>query len=459
MAMNKEFSAGEESTAQKHVTTYRPPRDVLAVIHMIEKNGHQAYVVGGVCRSLRYISTNDADDLVFDLVTTASKEEIVKIFGERDCVLSKKGISYRSGRFTVIIEQLVDTDGNPTKSIEEDAKRRDFTVNALYMNSDSVIYDPTGLGLKHLNSRSIHFIGNPVESIMKDPVRLIRYLRFSGQKSFSGGENIEEVVIWKVMERVSEIPVAEFREEFLKSLGQAYDTGRILEDMRRTGVLELFLPELNKCWNFNQRVPEQKYFLHKHLIKTMEYLKEQLSIHGWKNEDILLAALLHGIGKPESAVYGKYGEVSYEGLKNKTLHMVNRILERLEFSMSSKEYILGLIEHNYKLHEPHTLRLFLEIGGRENSNFTDTDLILLYMSDLKACSDRGQSTYLSRFFNFPRIEVTFTDWDIREFLRYHCFEINDEDINNIRRIVKEYYMEKPNISHEEIEKKLSEVFW
>jgi poly(A) polymerase len=148
-------------------------------------------LVGGCVRKL--LSGEEIDDI--DIAVNLNPEEIKNILIENKIKFLETGISH--GTITVIIDKLkfelttlrkdTSTDGRYAdvefiSDWEIDAKRRDFTINAIYSNLKGEIYDPLG-GQKDLQNKVVKFIGDPNERIREDYLRILRYFRFYTQYS------------------------------------------------------------------------------------------------------------------------------------------------------------------------------------------------------------------------------------------------------------------------------------
>jgi len=148
-------------------------------------------LVGGCVRKL--LSGEEIDDI--DIAINLNPEEIKNILIENKIKFLETGISH--GTITVIIDKLkfelttlrkdTSTDGRHAdvefiSDWEIDAKRRDFTINAIYSNLKGEIYDPLG-GKKDLENKVVKFIGDPNERIREDYLRVLRYFRFYTQYS------------------------------------------------------------------------------------------------------------------------------------------------------------------------------------------------------------------------------------------------------------------------------------
>lgn len=175
--------------------------NALKVLNRLNSAGFQAYLVGGSVRDL-LLGTVPKD---FDITTNATPTQIKRLFRNariigrrfklvhiifhRDIieVATFRGNENNSG---IDVNQQTNERGmivrdNVYGTFEEDAWRRDFTVNSLYYNiEDASIVDLTG-GVNDIQSRKIRMIGNPVTRYQEDPVRMLRAVRFSAKLNFA----------------------------------------------------------------------------------------------------------------------------------------------------------------------------------------------------------------------------------------------------------------------------------
>ena len=163
------------------------------VILPIEAAGFKAYFVGGCVRD--ELTGKVPHD--YDLSTNATPDEINKIFGvteTRKANLYGVAMPIINGEQVEIATWRSDlTRGrHPTikfsNKIEDDAFRRDFTVNSLYEDKEGNIIDPTGRGIADIKSNTLSFVGNAVDRITEDPLRIFRYARFIASKGFKANE-------------------------------------------------------------------------------------------------------------------------------------------------------------------------------------------------------------------------------------------------------------------------------
>jgi poly(A) polymerase len=195
--------------------------DALCVMQKLRTAGYIAYLVGGSVRDL-LLHKNPKD---FDICTSAQPEEIKKIF--RNCILVGKRFRLAHIRFGKKIlevstfrsgdnelDELIVRD-NKWGTAKEDALRRDFTINALFYDSDSQsIIDYTG-GFEDIKKQTLRTIGQPFIRFRQDPVRMLRMLKFQARFGFT-------------IDDPSHIALLECRQEIMKS-----SPVRILEELLR----------------------------------------------------------------------------------------------------------------------------------------------------------------------------------------------------------------------------------
>ncbi|RMD46493.1 MAG: CCA tRNA nucleotidyltransferase, partial [Alphaproteobacteria bacterium] len=160
--------------------------DLRRVTGMLERAGHQAWIVGGAVRNA--LLGLDPGDI--DIATDARPERVMALAEAEGLRAVPTGFDH--GTVTVVsggrgfevttFRRDVATDGRRavvafSDRLEDDARRRDFTINALYLAPDGRLVDPVG-GLTDLRARRIRFIGDPATRIREDYLRILRFFRF-----------------------------------------------------------------------------------------------------------------------------------------------------------------------------------------------------------------------------------------------------------------------------------------
>ena len=160
------------------------PRKVVLIIKNLQRHGYEAYAVGGCVRDS--VLNRKPED--WDITTSAKPEQVKRIFrrtvdtgiehGTVTVLIGKDGFEVTTYR----VDGLYEDGRHPkevtfTNQLEEDLKRRDFTINAMAYNDEARLVDPFG-GMKDLNSHLIRCVGEPKERFSEDALRILRAVRF-----------------------------------------------------------------------------------------------------------------------------------------------------------------------------------------------------------------------------------------------------------------------------------------
>ena len=249
-------------------------KDALKVVDVLTKAGFETYLVGGCIRDLLL----DHKPKDFDIATSATPEQAHKLFkrsrliGRRFRLLhvmfsSRKFLevaTFRAGKVQATNNGVTLRD-NLYGSVEQDACRRDFTVNALYYDvAKSEVIDYVG-GLKDIKSSRIEMIGDPIERFEEDPVRMIRATRF---KVKLGADLSKEILgaIKKSAALLGNIPPARLFDECIKLFHNEKGL-ETFQQLEKLGLLKYL---------FGQT--QSTSFIEKALINTSQRIKEGKSV-------------------------------------------------------------------------------------------------------------------------------------------------------------------------------------
>ena len=232
------------------------PENVLKVLYRLHRSGYRAYLCGGSVRDL-LMGRTPKD---FDVVTDAHPAEVRRLFrnsriiGRRfrlvhiifqDQVVEVATVRREPERAVVVDEESDDfliTDDNTFGSPLQDARRRDFTINALFYNiADFSVIDYVG-GLEDLTVGRVRVIDNPDVRFREDPVRMMRAIEFASRLGFE----IEEGTYQGILRHRADILKASpprVSEEILELLRRGWSRGAI-RLMVDTALLEPLLPEI-----------------------------------------------------------------------------------------------------------------------------------------------------------------------------------------------------------------------
>ena len=324
-----------DSHAAKRIPPY-----VSEILSLIESSGHKAYVAGGAVRDI--VLGNIPHD--YDIATSAKPDETVSIF-------EKAGINYydnaaKHGTVTAVTsggDVEVTTfreDGSYSDmrrpdevvfktTIEEDVRRRDFTINAMYMDSEGKIYDPEG-GQEDCAKNLIRAVGNPDERFREDALRLLRAIRFCSRLGFE----IEPDTLRAMETHADELK--KISGERIATELTGIVTGKYAPKAIRTGcdILSVIIPEIGECKGFEQL---SKYHDRDVLEHTLDVLGYIPYVEGeGRDPELAMAALFHDLGKPACFRLDEDGVGHMKGHPRVSEEITMRVLNELK---CPKQYI------------------------------------------------------------------------------------------------------------------------
>ncbi len=163
--------------------------------NIFNKNGFRLYMIGSTSRD--YLLNNKIKD--YDFVTDAKPTDTLKFLKLNDTfakygVLNTKYDGINVDIVTLREELNYKDHRHPNEikfinDINKDYKRRDFTINAIYIDENYKIIDPTNSGVNDLHNRILRFIGDPLTRIKEDPLRILRAYRFIEEYNLNVDEN------------------------------------------------------------------------------------------------------------------------------------------------------------------------------------------------------------------------------------------------------------------------------
>lgn len=225
------------------------PEDVRSILSKLEREGYEAYVVGGCVRDT--LLGKEPED--WDITTSAKPEEIKKAF------VKTVDTGIKHGTVTVIINgngyevttYRIDgeyKDGRHpeevrfTRSLRDDLKRRDFTINAIAYNDSNGLKD-LFYGRSDLHNRIIRAVGNPDYRFKEDALRMMRAIRFSAQLGFNIDIETYHAII-RCSHLIKQVSVERIQTELTKTLMSV--NPEAVKEYQLTGLFIEILPEINK---------------------------------------------------------------------------------------------------------------------------------------------------------------------------------------------------------------------
>ena len=357
----------------------------LFIVKTLSDNGYVAYYCGGCVRDrLLGIEPND-----IDIATNARPEEIERLFDKTISVGKAFGViivvidgeefevatfrsdgQYSDGRHP---------DSVSFSNLEEDAKRRDLTINGMYYNPlDGRIIDVVG-GQTDLEQKVVRLIRNPTQTqrITEDKLRLLRVIRFASRFGFE----IEPETYIAVKEnagKINEVSTERIADEMTKIL-RVKDKRRAINLLFDTTLMHSILPEfvlmkgceqppqfhpegarVRKIFQMNdvnlgpfeifdiknlEHLDSTKYKMYpgdclEHTIVSLELLPEDAS------DTLLWGTFLHDIGKPLTQTFED--RIRFSGHDIKGFYLTEEILRRLKFSNDFIEHVCSLVKNHMK---------------------------------------------------------------------------------------------------------------
>jgi len=272
--------------------------EALKVLYRLHRHGFISYLVGGSVRDL-LLGKVPKD---FDVATNANLHEINVLFknsrtiGRRFRLVQ---VFFKGGKVIEVStfrshsefeEMRADEGGITTGSFgtpEEDALRRDITINGLFYNiSDFSIIDYVG-GIADIKQRVIRTIGDPNERFEQDPVRMIRVIRHAARTGFSIEEQTYEA-IFRHREEIRKCSPSRIRDEFLRDLREGVAEAS-LKLMLQTGLLFSLFPDLQRIFGDRNPFKEREIDFFLSLFRLVDQLNK---IGKPVQESILLALFL-----------------------------------------------------------------------------------------------------------------------------------------------------------------------
>ena len=225
--------------------------DVKDIMRLLNSSGKDCYIVGGAVRDL-LLQHKELSDI--DLTTPLRVEQLKQIFDINQIKFNDRALKY--GSLTIRTQKRslqitsfrkdIQTFGRSAdvahiENIEEDAKRRDFTINAFYCSYNGEIIDPLG-NLKDLNKKKLKFIGDPEKRITEDYLRILRFFRFVAVldlKNKNIGSNYLPIIKKNLhgLNELSDERVAIEIRKILLAVSPSYALGL----MNKAGLYEKFL--------------------------------------------------------------------------------------------------------------------------------------------------------------------------------------------------------------------------
>jgi poly(A) polymerase len=326
------------------------------VAQRLRARGHIAYFAGGCVRDMvRGLPAKD-----FDIATDATPEVVQKIFTHTYAVGAHFGV-------VVVVENEFNfevatfrSDGayldhrHPAdvrfSSPEEDAKRRDFTINGMFFDPEkNEVIDFVG-GRPDLDAKLVRAIGDPAARFAEDRLRMLRAVRFATVLDYQIDNPTWDALLASAAS-INEISAERIREELLR-IFLSPNRVRGWDLLDQSGLLRTILPELDVmkgCLQPEQFHPEGDVFRHTRLM--LELLPEEVSAQ------LVLSVLFHDVGKPVTSTVDETGRIRFNEHDRIGAAMTEAIMERLRFSRAEIDAVVEMVRQHMAFKDVPNMRV------------------------------------------------------------------------------------------------------
>ena len=319
------------------------PEKVNKIIRTLAAAGHEAYAVGGCVRDA-VLGREPAD---WDITTSALPMEVKALFGRTiDTGLQHGTVTVMLGQegfevTTYRVDGEYEDCRHPkevqfTRSLTEDLKRRDFTINAMAYNEETGLVDAFE-GIADLRKGVIRCVGRAEERFTEDALRMLRAIRFSAQLGFVLEEKTR-AAITKLCGNLKKVSAERIQAELVKLLTSPHPEK--LREAWESGITRVVLPEFDVCMACGQNNPHHIYSVGEHTLHALEQTEA--------DKVLRLAVLFHDFGKPQVKTTDAEGIDHFKRHPEVSEELAGKILRRLKFDNETTGQVKKLVWcHDY----------------------------------------------------------------------------------------------------------------
>ncbi len=334
------------------------PKVVYETSEKLKNAGFEAYLIGGCVRDI-ILGIKPKD---WDITTNAKPEDIIATFPDTfyentygTVGVVNETVSDETIKVIEITPYRLESEYSDNRrpdsvsfsdKLEDDLKRRDFTINAIALNiqeegGKEAFYKGQIVdlykGQEDLKNKIIRTVGNPKERFNEDGLRILRAVRIGNYVGFEIDSETEKA-LFEGSYLLSRIAKERIRDEFTKII-MSSEPMQGLKSCQKFGLLKYIIPELEKTISIEQG-GVHKYDVWEHSLRALQCAADK----DWGLE-IRLSALLHDIGKPKSRRPGEFGskEWSFYGHEVVGARMTEKILQDLRYPNKVIEKVVKLV--------------------------------------------------------------------------------------------------------------------
>lgn len=323
------------------------PEKVKLIIQRITDAGFEAYAVGGCIRDSLLMRTPDD----WDITTSATPFQIKALFSHTvDTGIKHGTVTVLTGGegfevTTYRIDGEYEDNRHPsevifTPSLEEDLKRRDFTINAMAYNEKDGLVDLFD-GINDIQRGLIRCVGDPARRFSEDALRIMRAVRFSAQLGYRIDEPTGEA-IRRLAPNLKHISAERIQTELVKLAISPHP--EYLKTAYELGITKVVFPEFDKCMEMPQNNPHHCFGVGEHTLESMKAVPADRVLR--------LTMLFHDIGKPETVTVDEEGISHFHGHPVTSEEIGRKVLRRLKFDNHTIDQVTRLVRYHDYYVEP-----------------------------------------------------------------------------------------------------------
>lgn len=361
------------------------PKQVSFILNKLTSAGYEAYIVGGCVRDM-LMGNTPAD---WDICTSALPQKVKSVFeGER---IIETGLRY--GTVTLLLNDIayeittfrIDGDYENNRrpkevrfvsGLNEDLKRRDFTVNAMAYHPKTGLVDLFG-GEKDIKEKKVRCVGSAQMRFEEDALRIMRALRFAAKLNFSIVPSTAAAIIEKTALLQSVAPQRVYKE--LAGLLCSDYAENILLEYRE--ALAQVLPQLKPMFGFEQHTKYHAYDVWTHTVKAVAAAPNDIVLK--------LTMLFHDSGKPSTFTQDENLQGHFYGHPSVSVRLAKQMLDILCVDNRTKEEVLLLVEkHDVTIEQNKKAvkRVLVKLG----------EPMFRKLLTVKRCDTMGQAQWLRK---------------------------------------------------------------
>ena len=362
------------------------PPEVLKIVGNIEKSGFEAWVVGGCVRDL-LLGRKPHD---WDVTTNASPAEIQGIFdhtyytndfGTVGVVTDSLDETLKVVEVTPYrLEGKYSDSRRPdsvifSQKLDDDLKRRDFTINALaYSPTQGKMVDLYG-GVKDIKDMLVRAVGEPRARFGEDALRILRAIRIAAELDFAIEEETKGAMV-ELVSQLEKVSKERIRDEFVRIINSQKPL-KSLVLAQGMGLLKYIAPDLEQGMGVEQN-QAHSFDVFEHNLRSLQHAADK----DWSS-DIRIAALFHDVGKPKTRRWSdEKKDWTFYGHDVVGAKITKKVLEDLRFSREIVDKVERLVRWHMFFSDPDKITLsavrrIITNVGRENIE----DLVKLRICD------------------------------------------------------------------------------